>query len=132
MKKYRWFGLFVATVTIIFGVIPLVQPEEPAPEPQILTMVAGSTRLVADGRAQIWLGKVLDSTPNDIAIEFELNCEGQSFKGHAIKGSPGQTICGCRVVLLETLDTEPPSVRLQVSWTSDFTANLQAASQAVH
>ncbi len=103
-------------------------------EPQTFTVTTGGTRTVAQGRAQIWLSAVRfdhRTEQGDVtsAAEIEMTCRGETFKEIAVLGMPWKEICGCRVRLVEVLDTRPPSVRMEVTWMADAGSSLQSASQ---
>ena len=132
-SKRTLFGLIVFLVVCIFAIYSTLRTRTETIEPQSVTLSTGSTKRVADGRAQIWLGEV--GTHNDgarlvAAVEFELECSGTNFYGWAVGERPSDEMCGCRVRLVEILDTRPPSATLEISWTDPYTPNLQAASQS--
>jgi len=134
----RW----LLTMLILVGVTLLVlRPElrsNRADEikPQVFTLTTGSTRRVADGRAQIWLGKIETeySVPGggvSPAVEIEVNCDGRIYRAWAVQEQTSDEFCGCRVRLVETLDTTPPTARIEIIWRPDYTPNLQSATQPI-
>lgn len=132
----RW----LLTMLIIVGVTLLaVRPElrsNRADEikPEVFTLTTGSPRRVSDGRAQIWLSKVeaaaeLPGGGVGPAAEVEVNCNGRSYRAWAVSEKQSDELCGCRFRLRETLDTSPPTARIEITARPDYTPNLQAASQ---
>jgi len=133
----RWLlGLAVFVALALAAIYPTLRSAEPVyPEPETLTLTTGSTKRVAGGRAQLWLSDVtggLDPRGSVIdAVSVELSCAGVSYPTWAVTSGYSEPLCGCRVRLVEVLDTRPPSARLEVIWTGNDTAprQIQAASQ---
>ena len=103
-------------------------------KPESFTVTTGGTRVIGEGRAQIWLNSVdleaqsEQGSPQPVA-EFELMCGGETHKGRIPVNTIGREICGCRIRLVEIYDTTPPSVRFEVSRNFEKGADVQAASQ---
>jgi len=133
----RWLLTMVALVGVtLFALRPGLHPDESAEiKPQLFTLTTGSARRVADGRAQLWLGAVdlehsmagAGVTP---AARVELDCFGETYTAWATADVPSEEVCGCRVRLVEALDTSPPSAILEVIWNPDYKPPVQAASQS--
>lgn len=134
----RWLLTILAVVTVTLIVL---RPElryhgSDEIKPETFTVTTGGTRVVAQGRAQLWLSRVdLDALSEDgqnvPAAEFELTCNGKTFKGRALVNETAREFCGCRVRLVEVIDTDPPSVRFEVSTAVSDQGGVQAASQFV-
>jgi len=122
-------------VVAVFAVWPSLRARHDSPRPEVVTLSTGATKRVANGRAQVWLGEIVaiptESGQLAEGVEFEITCGGETFFAEAITDGPGKPICGCYVRLVETLDTRPPSARLEITWSDAYTPNLQAASQAI-
>ena len=132
----RWLLTMVALVGVtLIALRPGLRPDESTQiKPQLFTLTEGSARRVADGRARLWLGAVeLDhSVPGagvTPAARVELDCLGETYTAWATPDTPSEEVCGCRVRLVEALDTTPPSAIIEVISTPDYRPPVQAASQ---
>jgi hypothetical protein len=134
----RWLlGLALFLALAVVSVYPSIRSSDPEyPEPETLTLTTGSTKRVAGGRAQLWLSEVSGGlgpkgTVVD-AVSVEFSCAGVSYPTWAVTSGYSEPLCGCRVRLLEVLDTRPPSARLEVIWTGNNPPPrlIQAASQS--
>ena len=133
----RWLLTMVALVGVtLIALQPGLHPDESTEiKPQLFTLTTGSARRVADGRAQLWLGAVdlehsvagAGVTP---AARVELHCLGETYTTWATEDRPGDEVCGCRVRLVEALDTSPPSAIIEVTWDPGYKPPIQAASQS--
>lgn len=128
----RW---LLATVAVVFVTLIALRPElrpggDDTSKPEIVTVTVGGTRVVAQGRAQVWLAQVghdaRSGTPN---ADLEITCEGESFPARIALGARPADACDCWIRLVEVLETEPPSVRLDIQWERSGAVRLQAASQ---
>ncbi len=129
----------LATLIVIAAITAIValgafRDRSPAPSAQVLTLVTGSPRRIADGRAQIWLSRVRRADADtsvaatDVA-EVELVAAGQTERLVAVPDRESDEVFGCRVRLLETLDTHPPAARLVVTVSRDYVPRIQSAAQ---
>lgn len=133
--KHRLFSLTILTLVAIIAIWPSFHDNNDKPRPEVITLSTGSTKRVANGRAQLWLGEVVSVPVSggrfEQGAQFEITCDGKTFYGEAISTPPKKPLCGCFVRLVEALETSPPSVRLEIRSSDTVPPNLQAASQAL-
>jgi hypothetical protein len=128
----RW---LLATVAVVFVTLIALRPElrpgeDDTGKPEIVTVTVGGTRVVANGRAQVWLAQVAyDGRDGAPSADIEITCGGESFPARITLGERPADACDCWIRLTEVLETEPPSVRLDVQWERSGAVRLQAASQ---
>jgi len=132
----RWLIALAAIVGITLLVVGIGSGsgDDKSVQPQVFTLITGSARRVADGRAQIWLSRVNPAHRQKNgtigpAAEVELTSSGESVKTWAVPGALSNEVFGCRVRLMETLDTRPPSARIEVALSSDYNPRIQSAAQ---
>ena len=131
----RWLLTIVAVVAVtLIALRPeLRYHDSDEIKPESFTVTTGGTRVIADGRAQIWLNRVdLKARSEQGALhpvaEFELVCGGETHKKRIPVNTIGREICGCHIRLVEIYDTTPPSVRFEISRNVEEGAEVQAAS----
>jgi hypothetical protein len=83
----------------------------------------------------LWLGTVsLEHSVPDGGVKpaarVELDCLGETYTAWATVDTPSEELCGCRVRLVEALDTTPPSAIIEVTSMPDYRPPVQAASQS--
>lgn len=124
--------LLLLPLLVVAGVFGVrASMDSKAVEVETVALTTGATRMVADGRVQLWLGAVGASSRDSVtvdAVEIELNCDDHQHKTRAVSSHPSKVMCGCQVRLVEVLDTRPPSARLEITWSNRFNPNLQAAA----
>lgn len=131
----RWLLTMVALVGVtLIALRPELRPSESAEtKPQLFTLTEGSARRVADGRARLWLDTVdrahtVSGGAVVTAARVDLDCLGRTYTVWAT-AQPGEEICGCRVRLVEAIDTTPPSATIEVISTPNYRPVVQAATQ---
>jgi hypothetical protein len=131
----RWLLTMLALVgvTLIALRAELRSSESAEIKPQLFTLTEGSARRVADGRARLWLDAVdtehgAPGTGVVPAARVEIDCLGRTYTVWAT-ARVGEEFCGCRVRLVEAIDTTPPSATIEVTSRPDYRPPVQAASQ---
>lgn len=111
----------LAIATLVLGLVSCGGDGDTVDE-ETVEMISGSYRTVADGRAEILIGRFGDQWREDLglevdAVEVKVTCAEEEVVVWVFEDQPTQPVCRVQLQVVEFVTWTPPKVRVRVIWT---------------